>query len=91
MNLNVKKTTVVSTEEKVNIFSDDEDTSKVTNCMCLAVITNGEIKKRISLSKAAIANLAYIIRNLEVATNTKLHYCRQQSFQQCRMGAEESR
>jgi hypothetical protein len=59
-----KKTIVMSTVEKVNIFSDDEDTSKVTNCMYLAVITNGEIKKRISLSKAAMANLAYIIQNL---------------------------
>jgi hypothetical protein len=63
----------MSTVEKINIFSDGEDTS--TNCMYLVVITNGEIKKRISFSKAAMANLTNIIQNLEVPTNKKLRYC----------------
>jgi hypothetical protein len=31
--LNIKKTTVISTVEKVNIISDGEDTSTVTYCM----------------------------------------------------------
>jgi hypothetical protein len=39
-NLNVKKTTEMSTVGKVNIFSDGEDNSTVTNCMYLVVITN---------------------------------------------------
>jgi hypothetical protein len=46
----------MSTEEKVNIFSDGEDISTVTNHKFLVVhITNGsytneEIKKRVSFS-----------------------------------------
>jgi hypothetical protein len=91
MNLNVKKTTVMSSVGKGNNFSDDDETSTVTNCMYLVVITNGEIKKRISLSKAAMANLTITIQNLEVSTNTKLRYCRQQSVQQCCVGAKVSR
>jgi hypothetical protein len=91
-NLNVKKTTVMSTAENINIFSDDEVTSTVTNCMYLVVITDGEIKKKkISSSNAAMANLRNIIHTLEVPTNIKLCYCIQQSFQQCCVGAKGSR
>jgi hypothetical protein len=53
--------------------------------------TNEETKKRICLSKVAEANLTKIIKDFEVSTNTKLSYCRQQSFQQCCMGGKESR
>jgi hypothetical protein len=52
--------------------------------------TNKETKKRMSFSKATMANLPKIIKDLEVSTK-KLSYCRQQSFQQCCMGAKESR
>jgi hypothetical protein len=34
--------------------------------------TNEETKKRFSLSKAAMANLTKIIKDLEVSTNTKV-------------------
>jgi hypothetical protein len=64
LNLNLKKTTVVSAVDKVNIFSDAENISTVTNCMYF--ITNEETKKRIRLSKAAVANLTTIIKNMEV-------------------------
>jgi len=62
----------MSTVKKVNIFSDGEDISTVTNCKFLVVlITNDsysseETKKRISLSKAAMANLTKIIKDLGV-------------------------
>ena len=56
LNLNLEKTTVMSNVEKVNIFSDGEDSSKVMNHNFLVVlITNEETKKRISLSKSAMA------------------------------------
>jgi hypothetical protein len=45
LDLNKKKTTVMSTVDKVNIISDSEDTSTVTNCMYFVVITNGEKNK----------------------------------------------
>jgi hypothetical protein len=57
-------------------FSDGEDSSTVTNCKFLVVFiingsyTNAEIKRRISLSKPAMANLTKIINDLEVSTNT---------------------
>ena len=90
--MNLEKTTVMSNVEKVNIFSDGEDSSKVTNHKFLVVlITNEETKKRISLSKAAMAHLTEITKDLEASTNTNLSYCRQQSFQQYCMGAKESR
>ena len=60
LNLNLQKTTVMSTVENVNIFSD-EDSSTATNYMLLVVLitndsyTNEETKKRISLSKSAMA------------------------------------
>ena len=63
---------------KVNIFSDGEDISTVTNYKLLVVlITNDsysseESKKRISLSKPAMANLTKIIKYLENSTNTKV-------------------
>jgi hypothetical protein len=59
-------------------LSDGEDNRTVTNCNFLVVlITNGSytnevIKKRISLSKPAMANLTKIIKVLEVSTNTKV-------------------
>ena len=91
-NLNLEKTTVMSNVEKVNIFSDGEDSRKVTNHKFLAVlITNEETKKRIRLSKAAMAHLTNITKDLEASNNTNLSYCRQQSFQQYCMGAKESR
>jgi len=78
--------------KKVNTFSDCEDSSKVTNHKFLAVvITNKETKKRIRLSKAAMAHLTKITKDLEASTNTNLSYCRQQSFQQYCMGAKKSR
>ena len=90
--MNLEKTTVISNVEKVNIFSDGEDSSKVTNHKFLVVlITNEETKKRISLSKAEMEHLTKITKDLEGSTNINLSYCRQQSFQQCCMGAEESR
>ena len=92
--MNLQNTTVMSTVERVNIFSDGEVISTVTNYKFLLVLitnqsyTNEETKKRINLCKRAMANLTKIIKGLEVSTNT---YCRQQSFQQCCMAAEESR
>ena len=78
LNLNLQKTTVMSTVGKVNIFSDCEDSSAVTNYKFLVVLitnvsyTNEETKKRISLSKLAMANLTKIIKDLKVSTNTKV-------------------
>jgi len=52
----------MSTVKQVNICSDGEDISTVTNCKVLVVLitndsyTNEETKKRISLSKPAMAN-----------------------------------
>ena len=72
LNWNLQKTTVMSTVEKVNIFSDVEDISTVSNYKFLVVLitndsyTNEEPKKRVSLSKAAMANLTKIIKVLEV-------------------------
>jgi hypothetical protein len=57
----------MGTVEKVNIFSDGEDISTVTNCKFLVVLitngsyTNEDTKKRISLTKAAMANLTNIV------------------------------
>ena len=65
------------TVEKVNIFPDGEDSCIVTNYMFLVVLitnesyTKGELNKRISLSKPAMANLTKIIRAY-VSTNTKV-------------------
>jgi hypothetical protein len=67
LNLNLQKTTVTSNVDKLNFISDSEDISTVTNCMFLVVITNEVIKKRISWSRAATANLTKIIKNLEVS------------------------
>ena len=58
--MNLQKTTVMSTVENVNIISD-EDSSTATNNKLLVVLvtndsyTNEETKKRISLSKSAMA------------------------------------
>jgi hypothetical protein len=68
LNVNQQKTTVISNVEKVNIFSDGEDSSTVTNYKVLVVLitnnsyTNEETKKSISLSKPAMANLTKIIK-----------------------------
>jgi predicted lactoylglutathione lyase len=68
----------VSNVEKVNTFSDDEDSSTVTNHKFLVILitndryTNEETKKRIRLSKPSMANLREIIKDLEVSINTKL-------------------
>ena len=75
LNLNQEKATVMNTVEKLHIFSDGEDNSAVNNYKFLVILitnsdTNEEIKKRISLSKAAMANLTNIIKDLEVSTNT---------------------
>jgi len=67
--LNLQNTTVMSNVGKVNIFSDGEDSSTVTNYKFLGVLvtnvsyTNEETKKRISLSKPAMANLTKIIKD----------------------------
>ena len=62
--MNVVKTTVMSNVEKVNIISDGEDGSKVMNHNFLVVlITNEETKKRIRLSKAAMAHLTKITKD----------------------------
>ena len=76
--MNLQKTTVMSNVEKVNTFSDGEDSSTVTNHKFLVVLitndryTNEETKKRISLSKTSTANFRKIIKDLEVLTNTKV-------------------
>ena len=76
--MNLQKTTVMKTAEKLNIFSDGEDINTVINYNFLVVpitndsYTNEETKKRISLSKPAMENLTKIIKGLEVSTNTKL-------------------
>jgi len=76
--LHLYKTRVMSTVEKVNIFSNGEDISTVTNYKSLVVLitndsyTNEETKKRINLSKPTMANLTKIIKGLEVSTNTKV-------------------
>jgi hypothetical protein len=44
LNWNIRKTTVMSTVDKVNIFSDGEDISTVTKFTFLVVITSEEIK-----------------------------------------------
>ena len=77
LNLNLQKTTVMSTVEKVNIFSDGEDTSTGTKNKFLVgnltneSYTNEETKKRISFSKPAMANWIKIIKDLEVSTQLK--------------------
>jgi len=53
--------------------------------------TNEEMKKRTSLITAPMANLTKVTKNLKFQPTQKLSYCRQQSFQQCSMGAQESR
>jgi hypothetical protein len=59
----------MSTAEKLNIFSEGEDSSTVTNCKVLVVLitndsyTNEETNKRISLSKAAGCKLALVQGN----------------------------
>jgi len=65
--------------EYVNIFSDGEDISTLTNYKFLVVLitndsfTNEETKKIISLSKQAMGNLTKIIKDLEDSTtNTKV-------------------
>ena len=78
LNLSLQKTTVMSNVEKVNIFWDGEDISTVTNYKFLVVLitndsyTNEETKKRISLSKAEMANLTKITKDLEVSTKPKV-------------------
>ena len=77
LNLNLEKTTVKSTVENVNISSDGEDSRTVTNKFLVVLITNysytnEETKKRISLSKAEMANLTKITKDLEVSTNTNV-------------------
>jgi hypothetical protein len=66
----------MSTVEKVNIFSDGEDIRTVTNKFLVVHLTNDsytneETKKRISLSKPAMANWIKIIKDLEVSTQLK--------------------
>ena len=78
LNLNLKKATVMSTMEKVNNSSGGQDISRVNNYRFLVVpitndsYTNEETKKRISLSKATMANVTKTIKILKVSTNTKV-------------------
>jgi hypothetical protein len=66
----------MSTVKKVHILSGGEDSSTVNSYKFLVVLindnTNDETKKRMKLSKAAMANLTKIIKDLEVSTNTKV-------------------
>jgi len=68
----------MSTVEKVTIFYDGEDICTVTNYTFMVVLitnvryTNEKTKKRISLSKPAMANLTKIIKGSEVSTITKV-------------------
>jgi len=78
LNLNLKKSTVMSTVEKVNIFTEGEDISTVNNYKFLVVLitndsyTNEENKKRISLSKPEKANLTKVIKGFEISASTKV-------------------
>ena len=78
LNFNLKKATVMSNVEKLNIFSGGEDICTITSYKFLVDFitnesyTNEETKKRISLSKAPIANLIKIIKDLEVSTQHKI-------------------
>jgi len=71
----------MSIVEKVKIFSDGEDISRVTNCKCLVVLitndsyTNEDTKKRITFSKPAMANLTKILKNWKLKPTQKLSYC----------------
>jgi len=64
--------------EKVNILSNGEDISTVTNYNFFVVLitnvsyTNEETKKRIRLSKPAMPNLTKIIKVLEFSTKTEV-------------------
>jgi len=77
--VSLQKTTVMSSVGKVNIFSDGEDSSTVTNYKFLVVLitndsyTNEETTIRTSLSKAAMANLTKIIKDFEDSSNTKVN------------------
>ena len=61
--MKLENTIVMSTVEKVNIFSNGEVISRVTNYRFSVVLitndsyTNEETNRRISLSKQAMANL----------------------------------
>jgi hypothetical protein len=52
---------------------------------------NEETKKRINLSKPAMANLTKITKDLKFHPIQKLSHRTQYSFQQCCVGAKESR
>ena len=68
----------MSTVEKVNIFSNGEVISTVSNYRFSVVLitndsyTNEETKRRISLSKPAMVNMTKITKVLEVSTNTNV-------------------
>ena len=96
--MNLKKTALMNTEVKINICSDVEAIRTVTNYKFLVVLitndsyTSEETKKRICLSKAAMANLTKIIKSWKFQPTQQLSCCRQQYFQQCCLGAaKESR
>jgi hypothetical protein len=74
LKLNIKKTRVMSTGEQANILVEGKEIRTVTSYKFLgALITNDgyihdEIKRRISLGKAAIAKLTKIMKDLGVST-----------------------
>ena len=76
--MNLENTIVMSTVEKVSIFSNGEVISTVTNYRFSVVLTSNdsytkeETKRRISLSKPAMANMTKITKDLEVSTNTNV-------------------
>jgi hypothetical protein len=78
LKLHRKKTRVMSTGEQANILVDGEEIRTVTSYKFFgAVITNDgyihdEIKRRISLGKAAMAKLTKIMKDSGVSTNTKV-------------------
>jgi len=78
LNLNLKKTTVMSTVEKVHIFSGGEDNSTVNKQQVFGGSPHQgqrhqwREQEKMSLSKAAMANLTKTIKDLEVSTNPKV-------------------
>jgi hypothetical protein len=78
LKLNIKKTRVMSIGEQGNILVDGEEIRTVTSYKFLgALITNNgyihdEIKKRITLGKAAMTKLTTIMKVSGVSTNTKV-------------------
>jgi hypothetical protein len=78
LKLNIKKTRVMSIGDQGNILVDGEEIRTITSYKFLgALITNDdyiydEIKRRISLGKAAMVKRTKIMKDSGVSTNTKV-------------------